>query len=939
MFKTTLLLFLLLSFSSISNGQAIKGVVKDNKTKEALIGATIAVKGGNIGTTTDLDGKFTLEGTSKPPLVLIVSYLGFDTKEITVNSDNTPLTIFLTSSQKALKEVSVVESRLTEKQRESALTVEAMDIIAIRQTPAASFYDGLGTLKGVDVTAASLGFKVVNTRGFNSTSPVRSLQIIDGVDNQSPGLNFSLGNFLGCSELDLLKMDLVVGASSAFYGPNAFNGVISMTTRSPFVKPGLEFIYKTGSRDLRETAIRYAAVIKNKAGDDKVGMKFNICYFTANDWEADNRSATPQSKSNESNPGGYDAVNVYGDEYYAGGDFSLVPALRPGIGILYRSGYAEKDIVDYDTRNLKLNAAVHYKIAKEIELIASSNFGYGTTVYQGDNRYSLKDIQFYQHRIELKKQDKFFIRAYYTNEDAGKSYDAFFTALLLQNSVKDNADWVDDYIKFFNTEKYFQSIRNFPGYPQPSQFPNDYEAYLASINPFLLNNFYDSLTLYHGNAQTYANGIGSVINGNQAFLVPGTAAFDSALTSITSRETFAGGGSKFYDKSALAHIHAEYKFNIDSFIFTTGANFRQYLPNSNGTIFSDTSGRVIKLNEYGVYFGVDKKLCDDRLKLNAAMRMDKNQNFDYLFSPALSAIYNPDATNTFRVSLSSAIRNPTLADQYLYYQVGRATLIGNLNGYDSLVTLESLFTGLNYQNPDTLSYFNVASVKPEEVKTIEFGYRTTLFKKLFLDLNAYYSSYTNFIGYKLGADVTIAQGSPLPIFLNDIYRVASNSDEKVYTVGMSIGFNYYFGKFYSFNSNYSYNSLLENIQDWEFFPYLEINEFKKAENSLIPAFNTPKHKFNVGLTGQEIDNKIGSNWGFGVNYKWVEGFLFEGSPQFTGEIEDYGILDAQLNKKFPDIKTTFKVGCTNILENLHYEVYGGPLIGRLVYFQILLELN
>jgi iron complex outermembrane receptor protein len=807
MFKTALTLFLILALALVSHGQALKGVVKDSKTKEALIGATIAVKGGNIGTTTDLDGKFTLEGISTPPIVLIVSYLGFDTKEMTVNGLTEPLTIYLTSSQKALKEVSVVESRLTEKQRESAITVESMDIIAIRQTPAASFYDGLGALKGVDVTAASLGFKVVNTRGFNSTSPVRSLQIIDGVDNQSPGLNFSLGNFLGCSELDLLKVDLVVGASSAFYGPNAFNGVISMTTRSPFVKPGLEFSYKIGSRNLKETSIRYAAVLKNKEGEDKVGMKFNICYFTANDWEADNRSATPQSKNNELNPGGYDAVNVYGDEYYSGGDFSLVPALRPGIGILYRTGYAEKDIVDYDTRNLKLNAAVHYKIAKELELIASSNFGYGTTVYQGDNRYSLKDIQFFQHRIELKKQDKFFIRAYHTNEDAGKSYDAFFTALLLQNSVKDNADWVDDYIKFFNTENYFQNIRSFPGYPQPSQFPNDYAAYLASINPFLLNNFYDSLTLYHGNALSYANGVGSVINGNQAYLIPGTAAFDSALTSITSRETFAGGGSKFFDKSALTHVHAEYKFNIDSFIFTTGANFRQYLPNSRGTIFSDTSGREIRLYEYGLYFGVDKKLLDDRLKLNAAIRMDKNQNFDYLFSPALSAIYNPNALNTFRVSLSSAIRNPTLADQYLYYQVGRATLLGNLNGYDSLVTLESLFTGLNYQNPDTLEYFNVAAVKPEEVKTIEFGYRTTLFKKLFLDMNAYYSSYTNFIGYKFGADVSVAQGSPLPIFLNDIYRVATNSKDRVTTAGFTIGANYYFSRFYSFNANYSWNEL------------------------------------------------------------------------------------------------------------------------------------
>ena len=116
-------------------------MVKDSKTKEVLIGATIALKGGNNGTTTDLDGKFTLEGISTPPIVLIVSYLGFDTKEIIVNSITDPLTILLSSSQKALKEVSVVESRLTEKQRESAITVESMDILAIRQTPAASFYD------------------------------------------------------------------------------------------------------------------------------------------------------------------------------------------------------------------------------------------------------------------------------------------------------------------------------------------------------------------------------------------------------------------------------------------------------------------------------------------------------------------------------------------------------------------------------------------------------------------------------------------------------------------------------------------------------------------------------------------------------------------------------------------------------------------------------
>ena len=91
-----------------------------------------------------------------------------------------------------------------------------------------------------------MGFKIINTRGFNSTSPVRSLQIIDGVDNQSPGLNFSLGNFLGKTELDTKGVEIIVGANSALYGPYAFNGVISMSTKDPFMFPGTSYQIKMG---------------------------------------------------------------------------------------------------------------------------------------------------------------------------------------------------------------------------------------------------------------------------------------------------------------------------------------------------------------------------------------------------------------------------------------------------------------------------------------------------------------------------------------------------------------------------------------------------------------------------------------------------------------------------------------------------------------------
>lgn len=924
-----LFLALLLSGNEVIS-QQVQGIIRDKNTNEGLIGATVNLKNTAAGAVTDIDGKFLLEVPSGPPFTLIISYVGYVQREISVTDITKPLNILLEQDLKLLKEVNVSDTRLTEKQRESPLTVEAMDIIAIKQTPAASFYDGLGTLKGVDLTAASLGFKIINTRGFNSTSPVRSLQVIDGVDNQAPGLNFSLGNFLGAPELDVLRAELIVGASSAFYGPNAFNGVISMTSRSPFVKPGLEVSVKSGNRDLLETSLRYAAVFKNKEGIEKFGMKFNAYFFKALDWEADNRNATPQSRNGTENPGGYDAVNVYGDEYYSGTDFSAVPRIFPGVGIFYRSGYAEKYLVDYNTQNIKLGSAFHYRVKPENEIIFSSNFGTGTTVYQGDNRYSLKDIKFYQNKIEYRKKDKFFIRAYSTHEDAGKSYDAFFTALLLQDAVKSNYDWGNDYLRWFNTPSINGTGRNFfnyfinntPGFPQPNQYPS-YEQYLAAINPFLLMYYGDSLRYWHSQAEAYANTIGLPSQGNSAYLEPGTAAFDSAFRSITSRETYAEGGSKFYDKSALYHIHGEYKWDLKILQLTTGANYRRYEPDSRGTIFSDTANRKITNSEWGAYAGIDKGWFNDKLKTNFTIRADKNENFDMQFSPALSAVFSPNVIHTFRLSFSSAIRNPTLSDQYLYYRVGRAILLGNLNGYDSLVTLESLFDGLNYADPSRLEYFNVNPVVPEKVKTVEAGYRSTLFNHLYSDLSVYYSIYENFIGYKLGGDVNVIQGSGLPILLKNVYRVATNSEDLVNTYGFTGGLTYYIKTYYSVNGNYSLNKL----------------DRRGSDDPLIPAFNTPEHKFNLGFAGQDITNSIGKNWGFNINYKWVQGYLFEGSPQFTGEIPSYDMLDAQVNKRFPETKTTLKIGSSNILDNRHYEVYGGPKVGRLFYFQILVELN
>ena len=287
---THLFLFIALCFSfSLKSQNVVKGFVFDGVTSDAIIGANVIITGTNEGTITDWDGSFEFTTANAYPLNIEVTYIGYEDNNIVVTSEN-KLKILMQESTNLLTEIVVKGSRISEENKKSPLTVESLDLLAIKETPSSNFYEGLGSLKGVDLTTASLGFQVINTRGFNSTSPVRSLQVIDGVDNQAPGLNFSLGNFLGSSELDILKVDIIVGASSAFYGPNAFNGVINMQTKSPFQFQGLSSYVKFGERNLIQSAARFAKAFTNKEGHEWGAFKINLEVLDADDWEAENFS-------------------------------------------------------------------------------------------------------------------------------------------------------------------------------------------------------------------------------------------------------------------------------------------------------------------------------------------------------------------------------------------------------------------------------------------------------------------------------------------------------------------------------------------------------------------------------------------------------------------------------------------------------------------------
>jgi len=596
----------------------------------------------------------------------------------------------------------------------------------------------------------------------------------------------------------------------------------------------------------------------------------------------------------------------------------------------------------------------------KIELIYGTNYSTGTTVYQGDNRFSLKNIQFWQNKLEIRQKDKFFIRAYKTSEDAGDSYDAVYTALRLQeyNSVN-NGDWYSSYKVNWNDN--FNVITS-QGFPNSTYSWGDlgweYEQN-ASIDPATGNLTYSYLIDGKNYNQTEFMSISdSVINTNTDIiiaahdatrnqtdfktgrLVPGTDAFNEQLAEITSKIPLYGG-TGFYDKSALSHIHTEYQFNPNHTSIKVGANLRQFNPNTKGSLFMDSASIIVN-KEAGIYSGIEADLLGNVLKLSATIRADKNENFDLNFSPASSLVYKLTEKDIIRLSFSSAIRNPTLADQYLFYNVGRAILIGNLNGHgtnygENLVTIQSL---TNYYLPtflskDSLKFFSIKPIQAEKAKSAEIGYRTTLFNKLYIDANYYYTRYTDFIGYKIGAKFTggdtinMAQDTGYFINLTSIqaYRMAANAENTVTTQGASIGINYYLHPKYSLNGNYSWNKLNE----------------EGTEDPIIPAYNTPEHKYNLGFSGKEIhfsnSKSFLRNFSFNINYKWVDGYTYEGSPQFTGNVPTYDLVDVQISKNLPELNATLKIGSSNILNNKHYEVYGGPYIGRMSYCSILFEIN
>ncbi|UXP33851.1 carboxypeptidase-like regulatory domain-containing protein [Reichenbachiella agarivorans] len=902
----------------------ISGSVKDGKSNESLLGVSILVKDKVVGTISDTNGNFKLKVNSEPPLTLVFSMVGYTTVEVAINENNVEgLTVSLEETAIMGQEVVVSASRVEESVMQSPVSIEKMDVLTIKETAATNFYDALINFKGVDMSAQSITFKSINTRGFGANGNNRFVQLIDGIDNVAPGLNFAVGNIVGINDLDLESAEMIPGAASALYGPNALNGVLLMKSKSPFDYQGLSAYTKLGVNHVdgedddpslyQDYGIRYA-----KAFNNKFAVKVTASYLKANDFRGvdyrDQSTTTNGEGSgyvvesegrNRQNNRNYDGVNTYGD---FGFNLGLIPKLDPAYqavagqlptgpdGAFSPTGYTESSFVDNNTESLKLGAALHYRITDNLEVSGQFNYGSGSTVYTANDRFVLDGFSIWTAKLELRNQN-FYVRAYTTQENSGDTYAANTIASLINQNK-----YVPDYTLGFLGAR----------------------GQGASIDQA------------HAAARQYADGL-------QTAYAPGTEQWQVGMDSLRKISIF-DGGAKFKDASSMNHFEGSYNFShlVDFVEIVAGANYRKYNLDSGGTLFAlDDDGEEQSYGEYGAYVQLSKAFLNNRLKVQASGRYDKNENFDGQFSPRVSVVGTVARNHNFRGSFQRGFRIPTTQDQFIDLDVQTRRLIGSnsllVDRYkfrtNTVYTTQSLADARAGIRTDLVRADKVdEDFTTEKISTFEVGYRGLFLQdKLMIDGYYYHSSYQDFIaeiyfvqavpnglqndpGYDpdtQAAQDAIIQGT-VP---TQEYGFDVNADGSIKTHGWGLQADYFLTKGYKVSGNVAFNRLLDDqaLQDQGF----------------RSQYNTPEYTYNIGLSNREVIENVG----FNVKWRWQEAFLWSSSFG-NSVVPAFGTLDAQVSYKLSSLKSVVKLGGSNVLNKRYTTGIGNPRMGAIYYVSI-----
>jgi len=889
------------------------GVVRDADTKETLIGANIVINNTNIGTASDLNGQFSLKAERTPPYELLVSYTGYPDKLINVTTQNSAnLNIELNAEGLLLNQVVVGASRHSERFVEAPITVEKLDMLALQASSAEGVFESLSNLKGVQVVKGSIAGAVMNTRGFANMNNLRFLMHLDGMDVTSPGFGV-YSNTGGVSILDVQSVEVIPGSSSALYGANAFNGILLMHTKDPFIHQGLDLYLKTGItrhsisgiNPYNSASVRYAKVFNNK-----LAIKIDYETLFTKDWVAEDFTqrdpsidpfipANQQPPLIDKNKPNYDAVTIHGD--LDAEEFTRVitngSTLLTSSGQdwnwqqedLHRTGYSESELFNSAVSNHRINLGLSYKIKKDWQLDYTYKYAVQDLVLRHTTNYPFYDFNLQHHKVELKGKG-LTARWYHNLENAKNTWSASYLAASIQTQLLSNEDWKQRFI----------------------------DAYAGEIEGVATQSIRD--------ARAYADA-GMAAVGSPDW----EAARQKSIASPTTYNPNGVIGAKLAENSSFWQTDILYDFKEDLHPASTwdiliGSSFRRYNVNSLGAFFNDnrlqaneSAGQAIgyagniPLSEAGVFGQVAKKIWDNRLKLSFVGRANYHSNFKLNFTPQVAAVFSPDqkGRHHFRTSFTTGVRNPGLQEQYINFLISPAHVIlgGTMDNLDNYYDPFLKISGQELQKifKEQLGYEH-KGLKPERNTTFETGYKGLLAnKKLLIDVNAYWTHYKNFVE-RANLTILTKQGTP------KIHALYANLENEVNAFGLGIGLEYALAGKYKLYTNYQFNDFKTPTSESGF-------------GFVVPAFNTPKNRINMGL------NRRNNQGGLGLDIagRYVSAYDFI-STLGKGHIPAYFTMDASIAYRFNNINLT--IAASNLLGQEYRTIYGGPTVGSIYTFSI-----
>lgn len=980
-------------FSLLTFAQAItlSGTVRNKTSKEAVPAVSIIVKGTSKGTYTNSNGEFSLK-VAKLPVTLVFTAINYDTYEVTVDDAAKKVEVEFAPNSTLGQEVAVAATRTPTRILESPVTIERMSATQIRNNAAPNYYEALTNLKGVDMHTASLTFRTITTRGFVSSGNTRLNQLVDGMDNQAPGLNFSVSTIVGLTSSDVDNIELLSGASSALYGSGGMNGTLLINSKNPFKYQGFSFNIKQGVNHI-DAAQRAAAPFYNwdfriaKAFNNKFAFKITGELLKGSDWQADdyrNKTQTGILSSviggNRSNDPNFNGVNIYGDETsfnMNGFSFYVQDQTRRTI-IQNTIGLVPGGVDVVSLLNTYYGAIGNPKYPTNAQRDGFYSFAPFGPLLPLLNNPAIKPAIDNMFPFYNGLKNNYFIKNPATGEAYSVSRSGYEEKYLVDYNtlnVKLNGGlfWKISPGVELSLNSYFgtgtsvytgadrYSLRNFKiGQHKLELKSNNFmwrlyttqensgDSYIAGALGAFLNEAYRpsaswfptyigtfSETRRLGQAAqsdlTIHTTARAAVEGSR--LKPGTPEFESAAKAIRSVPVNAAGGSRFLDRSDL--WASEFQWNLsdaahfsDKIEVVMGASWKQWVMKSKGTIFDDAGG-PLKVNEEGAFVQLKKKFFDKKLTLGASGRYDKQTNFDGKFTPRFSAVVQVAKENDIRISYQTAYRFPTNQNQYINLRLG--------GGSSFLIGCLPYFQSM-YKLNSTLPGYTAASAIAyrsgtigDSARLVPASYKTVKPESV----SSFEVGYKGVINKRILLDA-YAYFSRYKDFLVSTAVVQSNTGNK-YEIYSPFSTNLS----YTQNSDqdvksYGWGVGIEYlvVKRYVFYGNVFSDVLKDVPAGEVTFFNAPKYRFNVGLRNENVYKNIG----FNVVVKWQDRNYYEGTF-VSGTLPYFAWLDGQISYRPPKTKGIWRIGGTN-LGNAYYRTgFGSPYVGGMYYISYGYNIN